>query len=849
MKLKVKAGVIFIFLLLFGIGFNTNAQTIVKGIVRDGMSKQALPMVSVVFQGSKGVASNEDGSFYIQTENTRQTTIVFSSSGYKTQKKTIEAGKEQVLNIELVPDPKALEKVVVKSSRKAKYSNKNNPAVELIKKVIDNKSNNRLHAYDFVQYEQYEKLDLALTNKPEKLMKSKLLKNYAFIMDNEDSMVLEGRSIIPIYLEERLAKKYFRKEPYKNKTFLLGEKKVNFGEFFDSKGISAYLDKLYADIDIYSNNIAILATQFLSPIADAAPSFYRFYIRDTSVIDGVKVVQMYFTPRNINDLLFRGTMYITLDGNYAVQKINMTISKHANLNWTNELRINQDFEKGSDSRYHVSKSGMLAEFALTKKSAGSILGQRTVSYKNYLVNTPAPDSVYKGKDLVQSTDHQYADSFWTASRHVPLTVSEAKAYYNIDSLRNMKSYNKLIKVATLLFSGYRGLGGFDIGNTNTFYSFNDVEGFRARIGGRTTTNFSKRIYFEQYLAYGFKDEKFKGSVSGTFSLNNKSIYSYPLKYIKLTYQYDTKIPGRELQYVAEDNFFLSFKRGSNKMYFYNRSLKAEFVNEFGKNFTLNAGIKQLQQTPAGSITFKKGPVGNETIVNNITTTELSAELRWAPNEKFYQGKNYRTPIITKDPIFRLRYIAGIKGLFNGEYSFQNINLNISKRMYMAQAGYTDLIVEGGYVFGKVPFPLLTIHKANQTYAYQLSAYNLMNFMEFVSDKYAAANVDVYLNGFILNRVPLLRKLKLREVASVKILFGSLRDENNPGKKDDVLKFPVNENGILTTYNLNSGPYIEASVGIANIFKLVRVDLVRRLSYLNHPQVSEWGIRTRLRLDF
>lgn len=406
-----------------------------------------------------------------------------------------------------------------------------------------------------------------------------------------------------------------------------------------------------------------------------------------------------------------------------------------------------------------------------------------------------------------------------------------------------------MKVATLLFSGYWGLGGFDIGNTNTFYSFNDVEGFRARIGGRTTTNFSKKIYFEQYLAYGFKDEKFKGSVSGTFSLNNKSIYTYPLKYLRLTYQYDTKIPGRELQYASEDNFFLSFKRGSNKMYLYNRSIKGELVNEFGKNFTLTAGLKNLQQTPAGSIAFKKGQAGNETIVNHITTTELSAELRWAPNEKFYQGKNYRTPIITKYPIFRLRYIAGIKGLFKGEYSFQNINLNISKRMYMAQAGYTDIILDGGYVFGKVPFPLLTIHKANQTYAYQLSAYNLMNFMEFVSDKYAAVNLDMYLNGFILNRVPLLRKLKLREVASVKVLYGSLRDENNPEKNNDALNFPVNENGILTTYNLNNGPYIEASVGIANIFKLVRVDLVRRLSYLNHPQVSEWGIRSRIRFDF
>jgi hypothetical protein len=827
------------------------SQTIIKGTVRDASSKQPLQLVSVVFKGGKGVTTDANGFYTLATSNTNLKSIQVSYVGYAQATQSITPGKEQVIDIELtIADTK---NTVVVHSKRGKYSNRNNPAVELIKKVIDNKNNNKVTSYDFVQYEQYEKIELSLTNKPEKLMNNKLLKNFKFVFENEDTTRIEGKALLPIYLEEKLSQKYYRKNPGKEKTYVLGEKKVNYGEYIDQKGVSSFLKRLYEDVDIYQNNISLLTNQFLSPIADLAPTFYRFYITDTVENDGIKLIRLSFTPKNVNDLLFKGVMFVTLDGNYSVQKITMSISKNANLNWVRDLRIKQDFQRGPDGRYHVISTNTMTEFALTKGAAGSILGERTVSLKSFLINHPQPDSIYAG-DAVAVVDNKVAnaETFWNQHRQPPLSVVEAKAYTNIDSLQNLQSYKRLMDYATLLLAGYKAAGpNYEIGPASAFYSFNPVEGFRLRVGGRTTPNFNKSLYFENYVAYGFKDQKWKYFLSGTYSLNHKSIYAYPLNFIKLSYQRDTKIPGQELQFVQEDNLLLSFKRGNNDKWLYNNIFKAEYVREFPKNLSVTLGFKNWKQTPAGTISYSK-PEGSGSFQNipNVTTSEVSGELRWAPHEQFYQGKVYRIPIFNKYPVFKLRYIVGINGLANGQYNYQNLNLNIFKRLYLSQLGYTDVSVEGGYIFGQVPFPLLTIHRANQTYAYQQNSFNMMNFMEFVSDHYASLNVDHSFNGFFFNKIPLLKKLKLREVVTGKLLYGGLRDENNPGKNPNTFSFPVEyATGLPATYSLGKQPYAEVSFGVGNIFKLLRVDLVKRLTYLNHPNVPEWGIRTYVKFDF
>ena len=847
----VLSKILFLVILFFST-FITNAQTVVRGFVKDAVTHVPMPFVSIYFQGGKGVASNEDGSYSIETNNSKFTTLVFSYGGYKKLTKKITAEKEQMLNVDM-ETTNSLSNVVIKTKR-GKYRNKDNPAVELIDKVIANKNKNKITSYDFVQYQQYEKLELSVTNKPEKIAKNRLFKNYKFILDNVDTTSLEGKALIPIYLTEKISEEYYKKNPTKNKSYIIAEKQVNYGEFLDNSGIKDYLNRLYSDINIYDNNISILTTQFLSPIADLAPTFYRFYISDTVENDGIKLIRLNFMPRNTADLLFKGTMYVTLDSNYGVQKINMSVSKKANLNWAREIKLAQDFEKNPvDGRYHVIKSSMKAEFALRQNSPGGILGERVVSFKNFVTNIPAADSIYNGKDeVVKIVEGSNTDSFWIKNRHLALSAVEAKVYSNIDSLKNMKSFKSTMAIATIIFSGYKRFGAFELGNTNTFYYFNPVEGFVLKVGGRTTPEFSNHFYLEGYGAYGFKDQKYKYLFAGAYSFNGKSIYTYPLNYVKFTRQYDTRLPGEELIFASEDNFFLSFKRGKNDRWLYNDNYNLEYVTEFGKNFRYKMRFRYTKQTPGGSIVYEKNDPNGTSIVPNIITSDLSAEIRWAPHEQFYQGKNFRRPIYNKYPIFTLRFENGIKGLFNGQYNYQQLTLAIAKRSYLSQLGYTDLTLEGGHIFGVVPYPLLNIHRANQSYAYQVNAYNLMNFLEFVSDNYVALNSDFYFNGFFFNKIPLLKKLKLREVGSFKILYGGVRDENNPNinkglfnyPKDNILGVPVQ-----TTYSLNKVPYIEGSVGIANIFKIVRIDLVKRFTYLDHPNISTWGIRTRIRAEF
>jgi hypothetical protein len=352
---------------------------------------------------------------------------------------------------------------------------------------------------------------------------------------------------------------------------------------------------------------------------------------------------------------------------------------------------------------------------------------------------------------------------------------------------------------------------------------------------------------EGYGAYGFKDERWKYFIAGTYSLNNKSIYRFPQHYIRASFQRDTKIPGQELQFIKEDNFLLSFKRGRNDKYLYNDIYRLDYVSEYENHFSYKLGLKKTTQTPTGSLYPFISSQSN--IFNHLTTTEASIELRYAPNEQYYQGKLFRTPIINKYPKISLEFTTGLKNVLGGEYSYQNLTARVDKRFYVAPFGFSDFTAEAGKIFGQVPYPLLNIHRANQTYAYVIDSYNLMNFLEFVSDKSVSFNLDQHFGGFFFNKVPLFKKLKWRETASVKVLYGGVSDRNNPSIHPNLYQFPVDENGAPITYALGNKAYVEGSFGIENIFKFIRVDVVRRFTYLDHPGIAEWGVRTRVKFDF
>ncbi|MDB5273219.1 MAG: carboxypeptidase-like regulatory protein [Chitinophagaceae bacterium] len=832
------------------VSLHAQTSTTITGIVTDKKTGDPMPFVTVIFWDTNtGATTDEKGHYELHEPGAGSTQIQFHYLGYRAVTKSIVPGTAQVINIKLEEDVDQLNEVVVKG-RRQKYRNKNNPAVDLINKVIEHKSENRSDNYSYYEYEKYEKMQFALSNVSEKFKNKKSLKNFQFIFENLDTTKLEGKPILPIYIKETISDIYYRKDPKKEKEIVKANKMVSFDGYIDNDGLNNYVNYLYQDVDIYDNNITMLTNQFLSPVSNVAPTFYRFFIIDTVTTSDVKLIQLDFEPRNESDFLFQGSLFITLDSAYTVQKVDMTVSKSINLNWVKELKIVQDFEKDSTGKYALMKDDFMADFGLTKGKMG-IFGQRSTSFKNIKINQQRNDTVYAGDKLVvEENANQLSDEYWAEKRHETLTKSESNTYATIDSVKQVPAFKRTMNIAILLLAGYKTFKWFEIGPVNTFYSFNPVEGFKLRFGGRTTTHFSKRINFETYGAYGFKDDKWKYYLGTTYSFTKRSIYEFPVRSLKASYQRDTKIPGQELQFVQEDNFLLSFKRGPNDKWLYNDFVHLDYLHEFKNHFSFTVGYKYWQQTAAGALHFNYTNYNDRsTDVKNLTTSEFMLNIRWAPNEKFYQGKIYRIPIFNKWPIFNIRYIAGVKGVFNSEYSYHNVSVNMFKRFYLSQLGYTDVVVEGGQIFGTVPFPLLDIHRANQTYSYQFQSYNLMNFLEFVSDRYVSLNIDHYFNGFIFNKIPLLKKVKLREVATFKILYGDLSKQNDPAYHPDLYRLPVQFDGTKITHTLAQEPYIEGSVGIANIFKFFRIDLVKRFTYLYNPNVSSLGIRARFRFDF
>ncbi len=826
-------------------------QTIIKGVVTDARTHETMPGVSVSFDGTSiGNSTDVQGNYRIITDG-NYNRIKISFIGYKTLYKDITPGTTQTINIVLIEDRKTLNEVVIRSGKKTKYTNKNNPAVELIRKVIAHKDQNRIENYNYAEFQQYERVLFSLSDLSDKFKQKRIFKNYQFLFTEQDSDAIGGKNLLPIYLEEKLSDNYYRKSPYVKKEVIEANKQVKYDEnFIDNDGLKTYFNRLYMDIEIYDNNIPLLGNQLLSPIADGAPAFYKFFITDTIKDVSPQLIELSFTPRNTNNMLFEGKIYITMDGNYAVQKAELTVNKNVNLNFVRKMQTTLAYTKTETGRYRLSQSDLKIDFGINKNKGGGVYGERIVLINNFAVNKPRPESTYTGPAQMIAFDaKEKGDEFWKANRPDTLKQSQLDIYKNIDSLQTIPSFRRTMDLVTLFVAGYKSEGPFEIGPTNTFYTFNSVEGFRPRLGGRTTTALSKRYYFETYGAYGVKDDKFKYFFSGTYSLNNKSIYSFPQEYIRASFQHDTKIPGTELGFVQEDNFLLSIKRGQSDLLTYNDQFKIDYVHEYLNHFSYKVEFRTWNQAPGGALYFHNIENGLPNVVNTLQTTDLSLELRYAPQEKFYQGKLYRTPIPDKYPIFTLRFDNGIKGLFKGQYNYQSLTADITKRFYLSQLGFTDVEAEGGYIFNKLPFPLLDIHHANQSYALQLESYNLMNYLEFVSDHYASINVDHHFNGLFFNRIPLIEKLKWREVVSFKSLWGGLRSENNPANDPTQLQFPVREGGQTITHSLNNGPYMEASAGIENIFKLVRLDVVRRLSYLDNPDAAKWGIRARVKFQF
>lgn len=822
-------------------------KTIIKGTITDANTGDPVPYVSVILKGTTvGTITDTQGKYLIET-NVGAAEIRFSFIGYEPETRIIQPGTDQTIDIRLRLSSISLDEVTVRPDR-VDYRNKNNPAVEIIKRVIDNKNLNRKESYEFLKYEKYEKIQIAISHITESLKQAKSFQKYSFIFDNTDTTKRIGSNVLPVFIKETVSDHYYRKIPEATKEIVRANKIVNLEEYLDNRGITANMNYWFQNLNIYDNEILFMTNKFLSPIAGSAPAFYRYYITDTILVKDTRCIRLFFEPRNKSDFLFHGDLYITLDSAYAVRGIDMGVNKNINIDWINDISIKQDFDKSGQNLWLLSKEEISIDAGVVKNSPGIYI-QRTVSYQKYAINEPITDRIFKGPLVIERTDPMVENpDYWPNRRHLPLTSSENAIYAMVDSINRIPAFKRQMGFLMLLTTEFYDLGKFEIGPVGNFYSFNSVEGSRFRFGGRTTPDFSRKINFDGYLAYGTKDKEFKYNAGITYSLTPRTIYQFPVKSVRISYQKDIKLPGQESQFVYRDNFFLSFTRGVNDKFLLNNTLRLEFLNEFENHFSYLLGYNYTHQHPLGSLYFDyDGDITTPESDNHIDISEIYLNLRYAPNETFYQGKQYRQRYANKYPVIQLR-TAGGSEIINNDYDYLRMQMNISRRYYISIVGYTDVMLEAGRILGTVSYPLLFIHTANQTYAYQKNSYNLMNYLEFVSDKYASLNIDHSFNGFLFNKIPLLKELKFREIITFKVLYGGLDMNNDPDYNNDLFKFPVGPDNTSITYKFDNRPYIEAGVGLSNILRVFRVDLIKRFTYLDHPGISGFGFRVQFRMD-
>lgn len=842
---------------LAGMNSSLLAQNITaaSGIVKDSVSGEPLSFVSVVFKNSTiGVMTGDDGRFSIQN-NKGLTRLEIASLGYHSQQITLKAGANRTgLEILLVPASFELDEVVVKP-QKEKYSKKDNPAVELIKKVIARKDENRIESKPEYSVEKYEKLSLSLDNFNPNLDKNKFMRKFKFIKNYLDTSEFSGKPILTISVRETLADIYYRKNPHSLKTFTKAKRLQGVDETIDEGGITTNLEEIFKSIDIFDNNINLLLNRFVSPLSSTlATSYYKYYIMDTVTVGGDRCVDLAFVPFNSESYGFTGRLYITTDGNYSVKKVVLNVPAKINLNFVEKLRITQEFKQLPDSTWVIDQENTLVNFALAKGTQ-PLYAHQLRTYDHYNFSSP-PDSVYKqlGSDIVLADAIHKTDTFWVSHRHVPLKEKENALKDLLTQLRKVPAFNAIIKTAEILISGYiqtgktRNTSKFDFGPMNTTFGGNRIEGFRMRIGGMTTANMSDRFFGSGYLAYGSGDRKFKYNAKLTWSFNKKHYHEgeSPVDNLSLMHEYDLYTPGQNFLYTSKDNIFVAIKVGMpiTKMS-YIRKTMLSYEKEWLNNFSIKAWMMRQNDEPTGTLEYVPND-GSGIGLKSINTSELGLQLRFAPSEKAYNGRAGKESVfnLAKDaPVFKLSHQTGIKDVLGGDYNYNHTEFSAQKRIWLSSFGHIDAVAKAGKVWSKVPFPLLILPNANQSLTIQPESFHMMNALEFVADQYVSLDVTYYLKGWILNRIPGVNWLKLREVVSFNGIYGGLTDKNNPLKTPGLFMLPGG------TSPLGGTPYMEASIGLENIFKILRIDYYRRLTYLHEPGIKKGGVRIMLRFSF
>ena len=836
-----------VFLLIQLVTLPLRAQYMVQGVVTDSLTKEPLPYTSVYLKGTtEGGMTDNNGRFSFKTYRP-EATLVISAVGYNEYVRLIHPAKSSKFNIALSPATYALDEVVVKPKRE-RYKKKDNPAVEFVRKMIEHRDDYSPDERDFWKRDRYEKMTFALNEFSEEQKKKWLFKKFQFIFDYVDTSEVSGKPILTVSIKEKIAENYYRRSPETEKSVVTGIKRAGIDEIFSQESVQMLCEDLFREIDIFRNDITLLNNRFVSPLSNIGTSFYKYYLLDTILVDGVKCVDLGFVPFNSESFGFTGHIYVPEgDSTYFIKKVKLNVPRDINLNYVENMCLEQDYERLEDGTRIKTKDDAIIEFRIMPATQG-LYARRMTTYDKFTFAPPDDLSVYdfEGREKVEVDAQAKPEEFWVDNRHVPVKKKENAVDKLLARLREVPVFYYTEKVLGILISGYIETGKdskFDFGPMNTTISANEIEGARFRIGGLTTAQLNPHWFARGYVAYGTKDEKVKYSGEVEYSFNKKKFHSreFPINSIKLSHSYDIDQLGQHYLYTNKDNVFLSLKRKGDNKATYLRKTELSYLQERKGGFSFGLGIRnEIQQMATDRIAFIDG-YGKK--IKDYMQTNFEVKLRFAPNEKFYQTKSQRFPINLDAPVLTLSHNFAFKNFLGSKYSYNHTEFGIQKRFWFSAFGYFDAIVKAGKVWDKVPFPMLILPNANLSYTIQPESYALMNALEFINDQYVSWDFTYYANGALFNRIPLLKYMKLREVFAFRGLYGSLSKKNNPLYNKDLFVFPKGST------EMDKMPYMECSVGLDNIFTILRVDYVWRLTYRESPNVSKGGVRIALHFSF
>jgi len=805
-------------------------KTIVEGIVTDQITGEVMPFVTVRFQDSKvGAFTDTLGHYSFETYYATDT-LTFSFSGYLKVKKYVNLDESQVIDVVLPILSTDYEEVVARAPDEL-------PSTRLHKRVIANKKINNKEKLDSYEYEVYNKIQLDLNNIDEKFKQREVVKRLDLIMDYLDSEE-DGTSYLPVILSESVSDYYYNKTPRKKKEIM----KASRVSGIENLELSQFLGDMYLDVNIYDNTLSLFNKSFISPVSNYARNFYRFYLEDSMFIDNYWCYQLKFKPKRTGDMTFEGEMWIH-DTTYAVKQFSMDISPWTNINYVQGLHIAHQFEQVEKEVWMLTSEKMIADLKLTKKTkVYGLYGRRHSTRTNYKINIEHPLSFYSSKSTVEVLDsaNVRSDEYWAKIRHEPLSTQEQGIDNMIDSLNNIRFFKVMKNTLYLATTGYYPFGKIEVGDVFSLFSFNPVETFRLGLALRTSNNFSKRLELGGKIAYGFGDERFKYAGLIRYNITPKK-----RGMLSAYYKYDLEQIGQSPTAAAVGSTFGAiFRTGPLDKLTFVEKIGVNLEKDIRKDIILYGGFEWKEYTSAGIANYLRPNLltGIDDTITRIQTTEVTARFRWAKDEEFLAGNFDRTSLKTKYPVFSIQGIFGIKDLFGADYNYQKIDLFIEQKVRIGVLGRLIYSINAGKIFGTSAYPFLKVHEGNQSYWLMSNAFNKMNFFEFISDQYISGLFENHWDGFFFDRIPLIKKAKLRLVTTGRMLFGARSAIN-----DQLLRIPT------FTKSFNNIPYTEVAMGIENIFKLGRVDVFWRLTHLppgvKVSDISAFGVRAKYVINF